>query len=105
MSGAVVSRPWVSTHRRVLPLGPFPSRGGRVMQPALLKIPDVVARLGVSRAKVYELMASGELRTVRIGGSRRVHVDDLTRFIARLDDSAPAGAYAHRPPIARVQRR
>ena len=32
----------------------------------------VRARLGVSRAKVYELMASGELGSVRVGGSLRI---------------------------------
>lgn len=35
-----------------------------------MKVPDVVARLRVSRARLDELMASGELRSVRIGGSR-----------------------------------
>jgi excisionase family DNA binding protein len=67
------------------------------MEPRLLKVPDVVERLGVSRAKVYELMASGELRSVRVGGSRRVDSDDLDRFVAGLDDAWPAGAYARRP--------
>ena len=42
------------------------------MDAMLLKVPDVVACLGVSRAKVYELMASGELPSVRVGGSRRI---------------------------------
>ena len=67
------------------------------MEPKLLKVPDVVERLGVSRAKVYELMASGELRSVRVGGSRRIESDDLDRFITGLDDTWPAGAYAQRP--------
>ncbi len=66
------------------------------MEPKLLKVPNVVERLGVSRAKVYELMASGELRSVRVGGSRRIDSDDLERFIAGLDDTWPAGAYTRR---------
>lgn len=67
------------------------------MEPKLLKVPDVVERLGVSRAKVYELMASGQLRSVRVGGSRRVESGDLERFVAGLDDTWPAGAYARHP--------
>jgi excisionase family DNA binding protein len=71
------------------------------MELPLMKVPDVVARLGVSRAKVYELMASGELRSVRVGGSRRIHSEDLDRFIAELDAAWPRGAYARRSPPPR----
>ena len=38
------------------------------MDAMLLKVPEVVACLGVSRAKVYELMASGDL----VGAGRRI---------------------------------
>lgn len=62
------------------------------MESRLLKVPEVVARLGLSRAKVYELMASSELRSVRIAGARRVDSEDLERFIAGLDDSWPSGS-------------
>ncbi len=55
------------------------------MDAMLLKVPDVVACLGVSRAKVYELMASGELPSVRVGGSRRIRACDLERFVTGLD--------------------
>ncbi len=53
------------------------------MDAMLLKVPDVVACLGVSRAKVYELMASGELPSVRVGGSRRIRASDLERFVCQ----------------------
>ncbi len=52
-----------------------------------LKVPDVVACLGVSGAKVYELMASGELPSVRVGGSRRIRASDLKTFVTGLDAS------------------
>jgi len=74
------------------------------MESSLLTVPDVVARLSVSRAKVYELMASGELRSVRVGGSRRIHSVDLDRFIAELDATWPSGAYARRPLTSRTAR-
>jgi excisionase family DNA binding protein len=59
------------------------------MATVLLKIPEVMERLAVGQTKVYELMSSGELRSVRVGRSRRVPSDELERFIAELDDSRP----------------
>jgi len=35
------------------------------MATVLLKIPEVMERLAVGQTKVYELMSSGELRSVR----------------------------------------
>jgi excisionase family DNA binding protein len=61
------------------------------MESRLLKVPEVVEFLGISRAKVYELMASRELRSVRIVGSRQVDSEDLKTFIAGLDDNWPTG--------------
>ncbi|MBV9830523.1 MAG: helix-turn-helix domain-containing protein, partial [Marmoricola sp.] len=52
------------------------------MEPMLLKIPEVAARLGLSRAKVYELMSRGALRSVRVDGCRRVRTEDLVTFVA-----------------------
>lgn len=59
------------------------------METLLLKIPEVMARLAVGQTKVYELMSSGELRSVKVGRSRRVPSDELERFVAELDDSRP----------------
>ena len=52
----------------------------------LLATPDeVAASLRVSRSKVYELMRTGELQSVKIGGSRRVTWDALRDFVHRLE--------------------
>lgn len=59
------------------------------METLLLKIPEVMERLAVGQTKVYELMSSGELRSVKVGRARRVPSDDLERFMAELDDSRP----------------
>ena len=59
------------------------------MEAMLLKVPDVAVRLGMSRAKVYELMAGGALRSVRVGGCRRVRQEDLVAFVANLDERWP----------------
>ena len=59
------------------------------MEALLMKVPEVAAQLGMSRAKVYELMASGTLRSVRVDGCRRVRTDDLIAFVANLDERWP----------------
>ncbi len=73
------------------------------METTLLKVPEVARRLSISRAKVYELLA-GELRSVRLAGSRRARSVDLDDFIAGLDESWPQGAYA-RGSLVSVPRR
>jgi excisionase family DNA binding protein len=59
------------------------------MKTVLLKIPDVMERLSVGQTKVYELMSSGALRSVKVGRARRVPSDELERFMAELDDTRP----------------
>ncbi len=54
------------------------------MDALLIKIPEVAARLGVSRAKVYELIASGTLPAVKVDGCRRVRTSDLEAFVDGL---------------------
>ena len=57
--------------------------------PVLLVRPEDAARvLGVGRTKVYELMRSGALRSVRVGGLRRIPVAALDEFVARLEAEA-----------------
>ena len=62
-------------------------RGGEVMtttasvKKLLLTPVEAAEQLAVSRTKVYELMAAGLLRSIRIGRSRRVPVDALGDFI------------------------
>lgn len=44
-------------------------------------VPEVMAQLRISRSKVYELMATGELPSIKIGALRRVPAKALDRFI------------------------
>ncbi|SEH03504.1 DNA binding domain-containing protein, excisionase family [Nonomuraea solani] len=44
--------------------------------------------LGLGRTKVYELIAAGELRSVKIGRSRRVPVEALTAFVSAMEEAA-----------------
>ena len=72
-----------------------PKSGGVDVELMLLKVPEVAATLSMSRAKVYELMAAGSLRSVRVDGCRRVRTDDLVAFVAGLDERWPQDAGSH----------
>lgn len=51
----------------------------------LLLTPEQAAeRLGIGRSKVYELIGTGELESVKVGRLRRVPVDALTTFVEHL---------------------
>jgi excisionase family DNA binding protein len=41
--------------------------------------------LGIGRTKLHELLRSGELRSVKIGGARHVSATALAEFVAALD--------------------
>ena len=58
------------------------------MDNLLLKVPEVAQRLGISRAKVYELMATGHLVSVKIDGCRRVRVSDLVDYVDGLPSAS-----------------
>ncbi len=49
--------------------------------PPLIKARQVAEILCVSRAFAYRLMQTGEIRTVKMQGARRVCIEDLKRYI------------------------
>ena len=52
--------------------------------PTLLKLPEVMERTGLSKASVYRVINSGQLKTVKIGRSVRISETELSRFINSL---------------------
>ena len=54
----------------------------------LYRVSEAALALGLSRAKVYELINSGVLRAVRIDGARRIRAADLEAFVASLSEEA-----------------
>ncbi len=58
----------------------------------LLRPDEVAIALGVSRSKVYELLGSGELPSLRIGKSIRVSMKALRGWIAQREAIADDGA-------------
>jgi excisionase family DNA binding protein len=54
-------------------------------QDRMLLRPEEVARsLAIGRTAVFELIRTGELRSVKIGKSRRVPVDAVTEYVSGL---------------------
>ena len=56
------------------------------MTQLLLTVPETAKALAISRSKLYELLAAGLVRSVRIDGSRRVPVKALETYVASLLD-------------------
>jgi excisionase family DNA binding protein len=54
----------------------------------LYRVTEAAEVLSLSRAKVYQLINSGALRSVRIGGVRRITGEDLAAFVAALNEKA-----------------
>jgi excisionase family DNA binding protein len=55
-----------------------------IMERLLLRVPEAASRLSMSRGKVYELIRSGALPSVRIDGARRIRTCDLESFVGSL---------------------
>ena len=71
----------------VLPLLNLIGEGESAVDALLLRVPEVAAQLGISRAKVYELIAAGSLASVKVGGCRRIRSSDVQDFVDQLSRS------------------
>jgi excisionase family DNA binding protein len=61
----------------------------KVVGPPLLNgVITAASRLGISKEKVYLLIKSGQIRSVRLGTRTLIPEDELHRFVARLEDAA-----------------
>ena len=54
------------------------------MEAKVLTVPEVMAALVIGRDKVYDLIRSGALESVKVGRYRRVPLDALDSYLARL---------------------
>jgi excisionase family DNA binding protein len=61
---------------------------GEEMPPLLFSAEEVARLLHVGRGKVYDLMRSGELRSVKVGGCRRISAFALRDFVQTLEAGA-----------------
>ncbi|HVB28015.1 MAG TPA: helix-turn-helix domain-containing protein [Mycobacteriales bacterium] len=63
------------------------------MERLLLSPTEAAETLGIGRWKLYDLMRRGLLRSIKIGGCRRIPTSALSEFVAAL-----ARAQDHEPP-------
>lgn len=54
------------------------------VEPLLLRVRQVADVLGLSDSKVRTMIATGELDSLRFGGCRRVPLDVVEAYVARL---------------------
>lgn len=52
--------------------------------PVLYRVEEAADALRISRSGIYELIRSGQLRTVKVGSRRLVPVEALTEYVADL---------------------
>ena len=52
-----------------------------VQEAITVRIPDAVRLTGLSRSRIYLLIAQGEIESVKIGRSRLVRIDSLKRYL------------------------
>lgn len=53
-------------------------------EPLAVRIPDAVRMTGIGRSKLYELIASGEIETVKVGRCTLVPMESLRALLGRL---------------------
>lgn len=49
--------------------------------PLVLRVDDLSRALGIGRNTAYELVRSGQIRSIRIGRQLRIPRDELQRFL------------------------
>ena len=59
------------------------------MEPLLTPV-EAARRLGIGRTRMFALIGAGEVRSVKIGRLRRVPVEALNDYVARI--SNPVGS-------------
>lgn len=50
----------------------------------LLTVPEAAQALAISRSKLYELLATDAVASIRIDGARRIPLSALEEYISRL---------------------
>ncbi len=62
-------------------------------EPMTVRIPTAIQLTGIGRSKLYQLIAAGEIETVKIGASTLITVASLRRLtqpVAKLPAHSPA---------------
>ena len=68
---------------------PQPPARGEPAGRLLLRVAEAAEVLAISRSSLYQLMSSGEVRTVRLGRAVRIPRGELERLAAGFDSGQP----------------
>lgn len=60
----------------------------RLIPPVLYRVEEAAEALRMSRSLIYELIRSGQLRTVKVGRRRLVSVRALEEYVRALEGAA-----------------
>lgn len=58
----------------------------------LYRVPEAAEATGISRSKLYELMSSGRIESVKLGGLRLIPAESLEDFVAALREESAGDA-------------
>lgn len=53
------------------------------VEPICVKVNDAARMIGVGRTKLYELIASGEIKVIKLGKSTRITTASLQELVKR----------------------
>jgi excisionase family DNA binding protein len=65
--------------------------------PLLLTPEEAATVLRIGRTRLYQLLATGDLPSIKLGGSRRIAVAALERYVTALAGSPNGGGRGDRP--------
>ena len=57
--------------------------GQQSVEPICVRVNDAARMIGVGRTKLYELISSGELETIKLGKATRVTTASLHKLVER----------------------
>ncbi len=60
------------------------------MNPILLSVPAACAALGIGRSTLYEWIAAGKIRPIKIGRMTRIKASDLAALVASFEEARDA---------------
>ena len=61
-------------------------------RPLAVRIREACRLTGIGRSKLYELIASGEIETIKVGTITLVPIASLTDFLRRMQNSVQFGS-------------
>ena len=73
-------------------------------QRLLLRISEVAEALGIGRTKIYEMIATGELPTVRVGRAVRISVTTLQKWVEQREQQNMPACYQNNAQGSKVQK-